>query len=321
MLDMLLRILLLLCVCCPCSAWQPARWLRTRWQLHKYSRQKYWHQIDTTYEGTRLINAEPYIFCVDNFLSNQECAALRAKYDAAAEFARQQGMDSDEDDPDRRTSFGVVATDEEVPEFRKRVATLTRVSTSAIQPIKITRYEEGQAFMWHTDAMPAKFDEELRPLPDEDAAGFCLDGNRALYGIGGNETLPGLNRFCTVLVYLSDCAAGGETCWLWTRNVRRGYYRKPGVVLENEINWRTPQRYDLLVQPKAGMAVVHFPSTTLETGGFSDPNAIHEGAPAIDTKYVAQAFIWNAPPPNAAGDFSFLDDENLPHGRLSESTL
>ena len=28
-----------------------------------------------------------------------------------------------------------------------------------------------------------------------------------------------------------------------------------------------------------------------------------------------------APPPNAAGDFSFLDDENLPEGRLSESIL
>ena len=67
------------------------------------------------------------------------------------------------------------------------------------------------------------------------------------------------------------------------------------------------------------MAVVHFPSTTLESGGLTDPNARHEGAPAVSTKYVAQTFIWNAPP-NSAGDFSFMDDENLPAGRLSDET-
>ena len=175
--------------------------------------------------------------------------------------------------------------------------------------------------MWHTDAMPAKYDARLRPLPDVEAAGFCGDANRALHGIGGNETLAGFNRHCTVLVYLADCSAGGETCWLWTRSTRRGYYRKPRVVFESELNWMTPHQHDVLVQPKEGMAVVHFPSTTLETGGLSDPNAVHEGAPAVDTKYVTQAFIWNAPPPNAGSDFSFLDDENLPRGRLSETTL
>ena len=103
------------------------------------------------------------------------------------------------------------------------------------------------------------------------------------------RNVGGFNRHCTVLVYLADCSAGGETCWLWTRSTRRGYYRKPRVVFESELNWMTPHQHDVLVQPKEGMAVVHFPSTTLETGGLSDPNAVHEGAPAVDTKYVARA--------------------------------
>jgi hypothetical protein len=49
------------------------------------------------------------------------------------------------------------------------------------------------------------------------------------------------------------------------------------------------------IRPKAGLAVIHFPSTTPETGGITDYNAYHEGASARDTKYIAQQFIWSHP--------------------------
>ena len=74
------------------------------------------------------------------------------------------------------------------------------------------------------------------------------------------------------------------------------------------------------VRPRKGMAVIHFPSTTLATGGLTDPNAAHESEPAVDTKYIAQTFIWNVAPPPWVG-FDFLDDENLPTGRLDAVNL
>ena len=99
-----------------------------------------------------------------------------------------------------------------------------------------------------------------------------------------------------------------------------GFHEAPRIVGAADFSDEpTPYELDLLVTPRRGMAVVHFPSTTLATGGLSDPNARHEGAPAVSTKYVAQTFIWNAPP-NREGDFSFMDDENLPDGRLDEVT-
>lgn len=44
------------------------------------------------------------------------------------------------------------------------------------------------------------------------------------------------------------------------------------------------------------MAVLHFPSTTPETGGYTDRNANHEAEPAQDTKFITQQFIYSHPP-------------------------
>ena len=49
------------------------------------------------------------------------------------------------------------------------------------------------------------------------------------------------------------------------------------------------------VAPEAGLAVVHFPSTTPETGGITDRNAMHEAETAVDTKFICQQFIFSHP--------------------------
>ena len=51
------------------------------------------------------------------------------------------------------------------------------------------------------------------------------------------------------------------------------------------------------IKPKAGMAVVFFPSTVPEMGGVTDHNVLHEAEEAIDTKYICQQFIYSHPPP------------------------
>ena len=50
-------------------------------------------------------------------------------------------------------------------------------------------------------------------------------------------------------------------------------------------------------QGEAGMAVVHFPATTAESGGVTDRNASHESEEARDTKWVVQSFVWSHPVP------------------------
>ena len=128
-----------------------------------------------------------------------------------------------------------------------------------------------------------------------------------------------MNRFVTVLLYLNDCKQGGRTRWDWTRTVR-GWHSAPRVVGCAEFDERTPFWARVRVRPRRGMAVIHFPSTTAATGGLTDPNARHEGEDAVDTKYIAQTFIWNVAPPAHVG-FEFLEDENLPVGRLDPVDL
>ena len=112
---------------------------------------------------------------------------------------------------------------------------------------------------------------------------------------------------------------GGRTRWDWTRTVR-GWHSAPRVVGCAEFDERTPFWARVRVRPRRGMAVIHFPSTTAATGGLTDPNARHEGEDAVDTKYIAQTFIWNVAPPAHVG-FEFLEDENLPVGWLDPVDL
>ena len=331
-------LLLLLTIALPCAslALSPLRFIRQllhqrpphqssytpkdcrSLDVRKYSEQQFFHHINLDYPGLRLINEAPFIFAVDDFLTEGECDALRAKYDAAANRARVQGM-GEEEQENVRTSTGVVATDEELPAIRERIATLAKVQLRQMQPTKLSRYTSGQAFSAHSDAVTALYGADGSEVPYDGETDLFADGNRQVHGYGPGASVPGLNRFLTVLIYLNDCEEGGHTCWLWSRTVP-GFHEAPRIVGAADFSDEpTPYELDLLVTPRRGMAVVHFPSTTLATGGLSDPNARHEGAPAVSTKYVAQTFIWNAPP-NREGDFSFMDDENLPDGRLDEVT-
>ena len=71
----------------------------------------------------------------------------------------------------------------------------------------------------------------------------------------------GGQRLVTVLVYLNDCAQGGQTDF-------------PAMNIQ--------------VSPRKGTAVVFFPATV---DGYLDKRALHAALPAVDTKYVSQVWI------------------------------
>ena len=57
----------------------------------------------------------------------------------------------------------------------------------------------------------------------------------------------------------------------------------------------------LNIVPRRGMAVVHFPSTTIECGCIPDPRTLHESEVAVDPKAIVQQFIWPVPIDLSAG--------------------
>jgi len=245
----------------------------------EYRRQPFFHQINTESPGLQLINEEPYIFVVPNFFSTRECdelikrSALSAQQPSDAAYA-EQGI---------RTSTTVLLRHTEVSHLRSRIAKLVNVSLDQFQPSKLSRYDPGQLFQEHTDHMP--------PLRS-----FCAKTSEVL-----RTPLAFPNRHVTVWIYLNDVANGGRTNFS-SMNERTFYSVKLPKTAANlgqptgpsggEHAWRACAA-KISIAPVQGMAVVHFPCTKIEYGSIKDPNAHHEGAVAVDPKFIFQQFIWS----------------------------
>ena len=137
------------------------------------------HAIDTTFPGLQLVSDEPYIFIVPNFLNKDEAAELVEKM----EQSTSQESPSSEKllKLGDRTSSSVIPRNDEVPGIRSRIARLANVSPKQMQPLKITRYDEGGVFKRHTDCTVA-LDASGSYSPQQQPARFpnrcvsrCLD--------------------------------------------------------------------------------------------------------------------------------------------------
>ena len=149
-----------------------------------------------------------------------------------------------------RKSSGMQLHNEEVPRFRARIANLTGQHMEQLQPLKISRYERGDRFGAHSDAMPSG------PV-GADQTDYYGDRERKTRGVKAVPH-PGGNRFMTVFVYLSDVARGGRTRW---RNLtyKPGFYDKPRVTnVEAQPVTSWDDEHAVSIKPKAGMAVVFF---------------------------------------------------------------
>jgi len=237
--------------------------------LDGYLAQAQFHHIDASFPGLQLVHERPFIFCVQDFLSERECDALMAKMAAAASSQLSDGAASERGRT--RTSRSAVLRNDECAAVRARLARLAAVSTAQLQPLKVTRYAAGARFSRHTDAYLA----ERLGVPAADVA-------------AAPERFP--NRFVTVFVYLDDVARGGRTRWRWLRE-DPGFYdgaAHAGAASVEEVS----------VRPRRGMAVVHLPCTA---SGTVDPNAQHESEEAVDVKHVVQQFIWARSPDEEEG--------------------
>ena len=236
------------------------------------------HQINLQYPGLRLVSEEPYIFAIDHFFSDHECDRLIEKMEHSVE--RQSASSDKLLEAGERTSLSVIPRNDEVAGLRRRLAELANVQLSQLQPLKVTRYDEGGVFLRHTDCTVTLARDEI-------------DG-------GARDPARFPNRFCTVLVYLNDVTRGGRTCWRW-RDADPAFYRRlrplrrllPARPFEGCTGHSAAS---LCIAPRKGMAVLHFPCTSASARYplSCDPNAEHESEATLDRKYVCQQFIWSA---------------------------
>ena len=296
-------------------------------RLDRYMAQRCFHHIKADYPGVQLIHEEPYVFVVQGFCTDEECKELRLHYGDAADRSASASFKGQEE---RRTSTQVVMKGREFPWLQQRIAKLCNVSPGHMEPAKLTRYEKGEFFRTHSDAEKNGHDEKLAWLASLSSSvgsdgGFKENSRAAL--LNKPEQCKLSNRFVTAFLYLNDVPKGGRTTFNALTKGPSFYDDMRTMDSLHQLN--APQlpaldlshggaKASLTIEPRAGMVVVHFPSTTPDYLSMADPNTLHESEDAIDVKYIVQQFVWptveDAKLISALGKAKTAIPEGLPPG-------
>jgi len=294
--------------------------------MDNYLANPFFHKINTEYPGLQLIHEDPFVFVVNNFLTDDECDHLVQKAMAGTiSNGREALRPQIGGGAVVRTSSGAVCENEEVPTIRQKMSDLANVPDfRQLQYLKISRYIEGEEFSKHTDAWPT----EGAPISmgwvnEED---FFGDQRRPVQGCIPSKNQPSHNNYMTCLVYLNDIplGQGGSTTFpnigLHTGTNGSNFYEAPAAMDSrarsdgSEWDWDFGQA--LTIHPQKGMALLHFCSLLPEHGGICDGNTFHRADPPNPghEKFVTQQFFASCP-------YWDIPEDSLPIGRISENTV
>jgi hypothetical protein len=143
--------------------------------------------INYDFPGLVAARDDPAIFFVEDLLDAPTCAALIAKSAPHLRPARVQTLGGYAADT-RRTSADARAAYGEVARIQRTFSELLAMPVSHFEPLKVSRYSEGEYFKQHHDSIARGC---------EHGCDYC--------------PTPACNRVVTLFVYLNDVAAGGET--------------------------------------------------------------------------------------------------------------
>ncbi|MEM7057991.1 MAG: 2OG-Fe(II) oxygenase [Pseudomonadota bacterium] len=140
----------------------------------------------------RILNINPLIVTVDDFLSAQECEALIEAASGDLRRSRVVGKDGEVFESESRTNSTTVVSADQTPVVTKFLMTLgmlLRIPVSHAEEMQVLHYGAGQEFKPHHDGL------------------FLEDGEdrAALYEQQGGQ------RLFSTMVYLNDVENGGTT--------------------------------------------------------------------------------------------------------------
>ena len=142
--------------------------------------------VNPNYPGLRVLNTNPPVFAVDNFLTPLECQFLVTVAGDSFGPAPVVGKGAGEVSASRTSSTCYLAR-EDLPDYMRKVSLLTGKPMEHMELPQVGRYFPSQQYLQHFDA----FDTAT-----EDGRRFAANGGQ---------------RTVTVLVYLNDVPRGGST--------------------------------------------------------------------------------------------------------------
>ena len=142
-------------------------------------------KINLQYPGIQAFHSDPDIFCVDNFLTEQECDKIVTKCEPHMAPCVTKDPVTGVVGPDpRRTSTEAMLPQSEAPSIVSKLVKLLDCREDELEILQVLRYKEGQEFQAHTDGFAGP----------TTAAGFVNSG-----------------RLVTLFAYLSNVQTGGHT--------------------------------------------------------------------------------------------------------------
>jgi len=242
------------------------------------------HSINTDYPGLRYIHRNPDILLIDNFLSADECESIMAHAQPhLIPCVIKDPVTGQVKQDPSRTSTNVNLPQADVPAIVDKLVQLTRCPDP-------TCLETLQVLRYTQG-------QHFAPHTD---------------GFDGPTTACGYyqsGRLVTIFCYLNNVTEGGTT--IFTRLNSVGELRN----LDNGGG--------LVIQPRQGTAVIHFPATT---GFEEDARTEHQGSEAMGhDKWILATWMWKNPRTdaryhesifpsilNVTGPYATLDGERAP---------
>jgi prolyl 4-hydroxylase len=212
------------------------------------------HAINLDYPGLRYIHRNPDVLVIEDFLSGDECESIIANAEPHLIPCVVKHPTSGHVMQDpSRTSTNANLPQDDVPSIVDKLVQLTRCPDPT--------YLETLQVLRYTQG------QQFAPHTD---------------GFDGPTTACGYHqsgRLVTVFCYLNDVAEGGTT--IFTKIHADG----------EKVN--SDEEDKLVIQPRQGMAVVHFPATS---GFEEDARTEHQGSEVKDhDKWLLTTWMWKDP--------------------------
>jgi hypothetical protein len=148
--------------------------------------------LDISWPGLRVLHLDPLVLVVDNFFTEEECDEYLALREGGSSVVHElsQSATFSSATASARTSTTWFVAYQSAPSLLARAAALLGVADLArFEEPQLVRYQSGQYFSWHYDAVPP------------------------------TQLNNGGQRVATLLVYLNDVEEGGCTTF---RDLRAG---------------------------------------------------------------------------------------------------
>ena len=239
--------------------------------IQQYLQEPNYYHLNLSYPNLELIHTQPNIFIVKNFLTSQECNQLVKKAQNKLVPSEISGSGYGK----YRTSSQIPCTQREAPTVIDKITKLLQCKANTLEKLNIIHYKQGAYY---------------KPHCDED------DGPDTMNGFQNSM------RLVSVIMYLNDVPKGGATNFLNThQNIDEessddaaendGGDGENKEVKENKEGEENDDENEnkIAILPEKGMVVIHFPGTTEYE---MDDRTLHEGAEAIDEKWIAVTWMW-----------------------------